>query len=305
MEGLAKSLGGAVAILCCALRPSPLAGGEEEPLTLISLPEGGQVCVMPADYAVPYTQRGVQERIRIRRHLYRENLEGGVLLREDQVFGFLIEGAGDLKFLEKVPAGRLRDLALIAPRITDEGINQLRRCDGLTHLSLGLDCIDNLDKVLAATPRLIQVGLGTPGIPTPLNDKHFFTDERFKLFLSLRDLRSIRIVSPLLGDEALRLAAKLPNLEVLELGVETPDIREPRKITDEGLKALAAARRMREIVLQVGPRCTDDGVKVLLKLDHLEWIEIQGIEKVEAATVHALKAKFPSAHIEFKPRLSP
>jgi hypothetical protein len=305
MEGVAKSLAGAVAILCCALRPSPLAGGEGQPLMLISLPEEGQVCVMPADFPVPYTQRGVQERIRTRRHLYRENLEGGVLLREDQVIGFSIEGSGDLKFLEKVPAGRLRDLTLIAPHITDEGIKQLRRCDGLTHLSLGLDRIDNLDKVLAATPRLIQVDLETPGIPAPLNDKHFFTDKRFELFLSLRDLRSVRIGSPLLGDEALRLAAKLPKLEVLEIRVETPDIRERRKITDEGLKALAAARHLREIVLQVGPRCTDDGVKELLKLDHLEWIEIQGMEKVASSTVEALKNKFPDAHIKFPPRASP
>jgi hypothetical protein len=298
----------AIAVTVCYGIPFTLAVGDEpKDVKWIPLPTQGQLCVLPAEYQMPYTQRGMIRRIETRNHLFRENEERGVYLRDDQVIGFCCQGSGDLEFLAGVPDGQLRDLSLLATRLSDGGVVQLKRFRGLSHLSVGLDNIDNIETVLTAVPHLQAFSLASPSClvdPATARDEHFFPNEGFKYFVHLPNIRSVRIFSPLLSDQALRLAAKLPKLEVLDIEVESIDVRKPRLITDDGLKALATAKQLREIVLQVGPKCTDEGVKELLKLEHLEWIEIQGIEKVEPATVEALKAKFPDAHIEFKPRVS-
>jgi hypothetical protein len=255
---------------------------------------------MPAEYELPVTRRGVQERNQKRQHLYRTNSEFGVYLRSDQVLGLSGEVHGNLAFLDCVPAGQLRSLRLQASEINETGIARLKRYDGLRELDLMVDRVDNMDAVLAAVPRLRYLSVWSP-----LNldratapDKHYFSNDQFRLFEKLPDLRAVHVNSRLVTDEGIRLAAKLPKLEAL-------GILGTRLITNDGFAALTKAKGLKEITIEAGPRCTDEGVKHLLKLEHLEWVEIYGMAAIDEATIDALKSRFPRVDIQFKPLVNP
>jgi hypothetical protein len=287
-------------LILCGMTYRQLLGDDQEEVEWIALPAPGRLCIMPAAYQLPYTQRGMQERIRDKRHLFRENSQFGVYLRKDQVLGLSGEGSGGLEFLEDVPSGQLRALRLETAAITDEGITRLRRYDELRQLCLMIDRVDNMARVVNATPCLQYFSVFSPLNldPATATDEHYFSDEQFKIFAGTPEVRCIHVSSRLLSDEAIRLAVKIPKLEVL-------GILGTRKITDDGFAALTNAKQLKEVVLEAGPRCTDDGVKQLLRLEHLEWIEICGMTKIDDATVAALKARFPAAQIEFKQLVKP
>ncbi len=285
--------------IACALGCGSACAGQAEAKWIELLTEG-YVCVMPAEYELPNTQSGMRARIAAGRYLYRNNSERGVYLRGDQVIGLSCVKSGELEFLQELQGHQLRALTLLAPWVTENGIKELKRCDGLHQLSLMLDRADNLKDVLVATPNLKYFAFSSPLNLNPATapDKHFFDNEQFKLLGDLRDLRSIHIHSRLISDKGIRLVVKLRKLEVL-------GIRGTRLISNDGFMALSEAKQLKEVVLEAGPRCTDEGVKQLLKLQNLEWIEIYGMAKIEDLTIRELKTRFPNAEIQFKPLVGP
>jgi hypothetical protein len=276
---------------------------EPNKLTWVEIPVDGLLSILPRDEELPYTQRILNDANRTTKHRARTNPERGVYLHSDQVLSFFAQGVGpgfnDLAFLERIPEDRLRSLALLTDRVPASAVRKVKRFDALRQLWIWCEELEDFPALVKASPSLELFSLESfdPGDPDR-PEGNVFGNETCKHFAGWKNLRSARVCGRRFTDAAVRELAKLPNIEVIIVAGSF-------KLTNDGVGALAEAKTLREVTLHVGPRCTDEGVKELLKLEHLQWIEIQGMERVEQSTIDALKARFPDAHVAFKPRVSP
>jgi|GEM_PF-5390464 len=272
--------------------------------TWIEIPVDGMLTILSKDDVLPILSRDIAEDAASgKKRRSRTNPEKGVFLTEDQVLELSTEGTGpdfnNLTFLDAIPSQRLRSLSLLTDQISARGLRRLKCFTELRQLRVWCEELEDFPALVKACPSLEYISLESsdPGDPDQ-PEGNVFADHVCSQFSGWKKLRCARVCSRRFTDKAVAELAMLPNIEgIMVCG--------SFKVTDGGLKSLLAARQLREVVLHVGPKCTDAGVRELLKLEHLQWIEIEGMEKVEQSTIGALRARFPDAHIEFKARPSP
>jgi hypothetical protein len=272
--------------------------------TWVEIPVDGMLTILSKDDVLPILSRDIAEDAASgKKRRSRTNPEKGVFLTEDQVLELSTEGTGpdfnNLTFLDAIPSQRLRSLSLLTDRISARGLRRVKCFTELRQLNVWCEELEDFPALVKACPSLEYISLESfdPGDPDQ-PEGNVFADHVCSHFAGWKKLRCARVCGRRFTDKAVAELAMLPNIEgILVCG--------SFKVTDEGAKSLLAARQLREIVLSVGPKFTDEGVRELIKLERLQWIEIEGMEKVEPATIDALKARFPNAHIEFKPRVNP
>jgi len=272
--------------------------------TWVEIPVDCMLAILPKEDPLPYTLHDIAKDVATgKTRRARTNPERGVFLTDDQVLELSMQGTGshfnDLTCLDGIPSEQLRSLSLLTDRLSAAGLRNRKSFKGLRQLRVWCEELEDFPALVNACPSLEYISLESfdPGDPDQPEGK-MFNDEVCKQFADWKNLRCARVCGRRFTDIAVRELAKLPKIEVIM-------VCGSYKITDEGVKSLLAARQLREIVLNVGPICTDEGVRELIKLERLQWIEIHGMEKVEPATIDALRTRFPDAHIEFKPRVIP
>ena len=296
-----------ILVFCCVLLGLCIKGAySEEPKrrTWVAIPVDCMLTILPKEDPLPYTLRDIARDVATgKTRRARTNPERGVFLTDDQVLELSMQGTGshfnDLTCLDGIPGEQLRSLSLLTDRISTPGLRRLKCFSGLRQLRIWCQELEDFPALQKACPSLEYISLESfdPGDPDQ-PEGNIFNDEVCKKFVNWKELRCARVCGRRFTDKAVSELAKLPKIEgIMVCG--------SFKVTDEGLKSLLAARQLREIVLNVGPKCTDEGVRELTKLEHLQWIEIEGMEKVEQSTIDALRARFPVAHIDFKRRGSP
>ena len=186
---------------------------------------------------------------------------------------------------------KLKNLSLKGySQITHEGIEHLTGLQNLRTFDIeGCNSLtDNTLKSVAKFKRLTALNL---------NSCCKFTAEGIDSLIELRTLRelNVRRCSQLITDDTLaRLAEKLPNLIILDIG-QCPEV------TDEGLKSVAKLLKLRELDLEECLPITNEGLKSVAKLLKLRKLNLMQCRKITEKGLLESVVKLPelqSLHLE-------
>ena len=258
--------------------------------------------------------------------------------------GFRFEKAMDDAAAAKLPRfDRVLGLQILGGGITDAGVKELLKLEGLTVLSLcGCEAVgDQYLGHLANAKRLEALDLFNTNVP----------DAELKKLVSLKRLRFLNLSCTQVGVAGLRELVRVESLQELHLtscknvtpaGVrELATLKELRilnlsccpklgsvsflepsgfeqlrvlrlglsraELDDGQLKRLIKLKQLRELDVDLGPNVTDQGLSELGKLTRLRKLQLNGRSntKVSAAAVRQLQSALPDCEVKLGQFLVP
>lgn len=117
-----------------------------------------------------------------------------------------------------------------------------------------------------------------------------FTDSDVAVLVQRKDWRRLQFESSGVTNESLRLVAGLPQLAHFEVSGE--------RITDSGIKLLAASQSLEFLDLRFCPSLGDDAVDALAEMPKLRTVRLHDQNKITAASVKRLAKKKPKLLIQ-------
>lgn len=216
----------------------------------------------------------------------------------------------DLDAICKVTS--LLDLRLSGPRITDDVLGRLSPLVNLRYLGVSssmtgpcpltgktlskLDALPRLEFLVLdglqqwspdAAAEVCKIGalrkLAIIRMPT-------FTDADVAVLVQRKDWRRLQFELSGVTNESLRLVAGLPQLAHFEVVGE--------RITDAGIKLLAASQSLEFLDLRLCPSLGDDAVDALAEMPKLRTVRLHDQNKITAAAVKRLAKKKPKLLIQ-------
>jgi Leucine-rich repeat (LRR) protein len=203
-----------------------------------------------------------------------------------------------VKHLRQLP--KLRELSILAAKITDEALKHLTALDGLTSLMLPNNwrITDAGAKHLAQLPSLQQLDLYGTRVG----------DAGLKELSAFKELQRLHIGHTLVSDAGLKHLAGLP--ELIELGLGGSSISgtgfkdhggfaklatvnlNHASVSDAGLKAIATLPALKKLWI-AGARISSASLTELAVLKHLEELDLgnaytSGVVKVDEAGIEAI-----------------
>lgn len=206
----------------------------------------------------------------------------------------------------------LLDLTLSGPRITDDLLGKLSPLVNLRYLDVRssttgpcpltgktlsqLDALPRLEFLVLddlqqwspdAAAEVCKIGalrkVAIVRMPT-------FTDADVAVLVQRKDWRRLQFESSGVTNESLRLVAGLPQLAHFEVDGE--------RITDGGIKLLAASQSLEFLDLRFCPSLGDDAVDALAEMPKLRTVRLHDQNKITAASVKRLAKKKPKLLIQ-------
>jgi hypothetical protein len=216
----------------------------------------------------------------------------------------------DLDAICKVTS--LLDLRLSGPRITDDVLGRLSPLVNLRYLGVSssmtgpcpltgktlskLDALPRLEFLVLddlqqwspdAAAEVCKIGalrkVAIVRMPT-------FTDADVAVLVQRKDWRRLQFESSGVTNESLRLVAGLPQLAHFEVVGE--------RITDAGIKLLAASQSLEFLDLRFCPSLGDEAVDALAEMPKLRTVRLHDQNKITAASVKRLAKKKPKLLIQ-------